>query len=132
MEKSFGSSVAPAQASEPRADLNGSERFTPGPWRIFWAKDALGIENSHQIIGIGELNGAGITDCGFGVWRGGDGEAIANAHLIAAAPEMYRYLEIINKIASPNPERTFDGVIRDLDAITDFARAALKKARGES
>lgn len=54
-----------------------------------------------------------------------------NAHLIAAAPEMYRYLELINKIASPNPERTFDGVIRDLKDITDFARAALAKARGE-
>ncbi len=54
---------------------------TPGPWKVFTTKDGT------QVIGIGELNGAGVADCGFGVWRGGSKEALANARLIAAAPE---------------------------------------------
>lgn len=34
-------------------------------------------------------------------------------------------LETINRTASPNGARTFDDAIRDLDRITDHARAAL-------
>jgi hypothetical protein len=33
MSENIGSCVAPAPSSAPRADLKGSERFTPGPWR---------------------------------------------------------------------------------------------------
>ena len=54
---------------------------TPGPWKVFTTKDGT------KVIGIGELNGAGIADCGFGIWRGNSKEALANARLIAAAPE---------------------------------------------
>jgi hypothetical protein len=54
---------------------------TPGPWRVFTTTHG-------KVIGMGERTGEGIADCGFGVWRGGDAEAVANAHLMAAAPEL--------------------------------------------
>lgn len=108
-------------------------RFTPGPWKIFWAKDAFGKEKSHLIIGIGELNGEGVADCGFGVWRGGSDEAIANARLIAAAPELFEALsavvadildyERVNNLA-PNPGK------QDCWQSVTCAKAALSKATG--
>jgi hypothetical protein len=64
-------------------------KHTPGPWRIFTNTDGS------KLIGIGELTGDGIADCGFGLWRGGEAEAIANARLIAAAPEMFEALQDI-------------------------------------
>ena len=88
---------------------------TPGPWRVFDGAD-------HFIIGIGELNGDGITDCGFGIWRGKSEEAQANARLIAAAPDLLAAL------------RNF----MEADGHSDFeeswwtaARAAIAKATGQ-
>lgn len=64
-----------------------AQRHTPGPWRVFTTPQG------NRIIGIGEQTGEGITDCGFGLWRGGDAEALANARLIAAAPQMLEALK---------------------------------------
>jgi hypothetical protein len=64
----------------------GERKHTVGPWRIFRSTDG------QKIIGIGELNGAGVTDCGFGTWRDG-AEQEANARLIAAAPELLEALD---------------------------------------
>lgn len=50
---------------------------TPTPWRVFTATNGL-------YIGVGEPNGEGILDAGFGVWREGP-EAIANAAFIVKA-----------------------------------------------
>ena len=57
------------------------------------------------------------------------GDARADARLIAAAPELLNYLEIINRLASPN-NRTLDELCRDLSSITDLARAGIRKAQG--
>lgn len=60
-------------------------RFTPGPWEVFHAErpgiDAATCEQSIVIYGEGD-DEAGI---------GGDGpeESLANAYLIAAAPELF-------------------------------------------
>lgn len=54
----------------------------------------------------------------------------ADAHLIAAAPELYAALESINRLTSPG-NRTLDDFIRDCGLACDIARAALAKARGE-
>jgi len=45
---------------------------------------------------------------------------------------MLEALRSINKVASPNPQRTFDDVIRDFDYIMDRARAAISKAEGRT
>ena len=111
---------------------------TPGPWRVFTTKDGT------KVIGIGELNGAGVADCGFGVWRGGSKEALANARLIAAAPEtaaerdrlrevnaellaaLKALLEELNLIRAKDTKAVYDSVCRF------NAAAAISKAEGKS
>lgn len=89
---------------------------TPGPWRVFDNAD-------HFIIGIGELNGDGITDCGFGIWRGKSEEAQANARLIAAAPDLLAVLpDLLDHYLT-----CYDG---NYDQLATDARAAIAKAEG--
>ena len=101
-------------------------KFTPGPWKAFF-----GTENNRVLIGIGEEEtGEGIADCGdrywrgkFGLWRGNDEEAHANAHLIAAAPDLYAALEYFANCSTAERSKMYKPIMR--------ARAALAKARGE-
>lgn len=51
---------------------------TPGPWKVFTATEG------HKVIGIGEMTGDGVTDCGFGIWRYGEPQHLVNAQIIAA------------------------------------------------
>jgi hypothetical protein len=90
---------------------------TPGPWTF---EDGYIIANGEalKMIGIQIPMVAGPSRL----------EAIANARIAAAALEMLEALRSINMVASPNPQRTFDDVIRDLNYITDRARSALSKA----
>ncbi|MEN9393199.1 MAG: hypothetical protein RLZZ104_1542 [Pseudomonadota bacterium] len=107
-------------------------KFTPGPWKAFF-----GTENNKVLIGIGEDTGEGITDCGFGLWRGKDEEANANAHLIAAAPELYEALLKLRSAyksaeeTEPNDRDALDKLITDLISVERAADAALAKASGE-
>ena len=60
--------------------------FTEGPWAVFLADNG-------NLLGVGEQETCdGITDGRFGLWRDGT-EKLANAHLIAAAPDMYEALK---------------------------------------
>lgn len=101
-------------------------QFTPGPWKVFRAKNGV-------VIGVGDREAGGITDCGDvstndqGVWRSGK-ERDANARLIAAAPELFAELQqFVNgvetgMISSPAEET--------LANITHRANVALAKAQG--
>lgn len=51
---------------------------TPTPWKAFRSTDG------HVYIGIGDKDGGGIADAGFGMWRDGP-EREANAELIVRA-----------------------------------------------
>jgi hypothetical protein len=51
--------------------------------------------------------------------------------LIAAAPEMYEALRLINKITSPGT-RTLDDFMRDMSWACDEARRVIAKAEGWS
>lgn len=55
----------------------------------------------------------------------------ANAHLIAAAPEMYEALERWLRLAT-NPQISSETYWREWPSIRNAADAALKKARGET
>lgn len=66
---------------------DGQRKWAKGPYRVFLAN------NGFHVIGIGDRNGKGITDCGFGVWGGGDAESLATANLLAAAPALFEALE---------------------------------------
>lgn len=88
-----------------------TKTFTPGPWTLCYD---------------GEIDGAdGRTVCWFS-WDSfkefNDDETLkANAHLIAAAPELLAALEPFAKFACDEPN----------DCFNCRARVAVKKAKGE-
>jgi len=58
------------------------------PWKVFRATNGF-------LLGIGDENGEGITDSGFGLWRGESDEAQANAELIVRAVNMHESYEAL-------------------------------------
>jgi len=88
------------------------ERFTPGPW-----------------ITDGKFAGNTLEDYVAMVVGDSKEERIANAALIASAPEMYALLAEIDGL----PVADVSGPMKDVLACVDFrgrVNAALKKARG--
>jgi hypothetical protein len=60
-------------------------KHTPGPWQF--TDNMYGINNL-RVFGVEDKTGPfNVANCGFGVW------SEANAHLIAAAPEMLEALK---------------------------------------
>ena len=99
--------------------------WTPGPWRQVWST------NGHFMIGIAGQDGVGVTDSRFNLWSGDDAEAKANAHLIAAAPDLAEALEklLADYVALVGAARV---IAPDEIDVVIAARAALAKARGET
>lgn len=97
-------------------------KHTPGPWRLFMTTDG------RKLIGIGESTGEGIADHGFGTWRSGE-EQLANARLIAAAPDL---LEALKTCLSTYVDLANSGDAGfwdpEKEAHVQAARAAIAKA----
>ena len=96
-------------------------KWTPGPWALDGktSPTALFIGGAFHRIASEDARTAFVPD-----WSGDDAEAaeaIANAHLIAAAPDLYAALEMAHLWLD------FDGRF-DMQVIN----AALAKARGEA
>lgn len=104
---------------------------TPGPWRVFTTPDG------RRVIGVGDRTGGGITDQGDvstndqGVWRSGK-EKLANARLIAAAPDLLEALKdclaaltdpVVGTIYGDDPDW-----YRKVNDAADKAAAAVAKA----
>ena len=87
-------------------------KFTPGPWFVK-RQNPSPTTGEWMIAGSKPGYLAEIRDCG-------SGDVQANAHLIAAAPDLYAALEEVIRISD-----------RKHDAW-DKAKAALVKARGEA
>jgi hypothetical protein len=68
--------------------MTQENKHTPAPWKVFKTIDGL------KIMGIGQAETAeGITDYQFNLWGGVEDDYYeANAHLIAAAPELLEAL----------------------------------------
>jgi hypothetical protein len=109
------------------AKLHQKTSFTPGPWT--YEEDRLVYGDKF------------IADCEFGGLHPGDpsiNEQIANAHLIAAAPELYKALvdgaealkDIINAAENGGQYRTdeMDGIF---GGVLSQMQDAIAKARGE-
>ena len=120
-----------------------SEKFTPGPWWVQNGTDVFTGLNAKRRDGVESANNDGwhIADCSMGVTFDTDGqkrtllpsEMVANAHLIAAAPEMYEALQAILPYVPISSASEGGAVARSWNVIAaDKVRAALKKARGES
>ena len=115
---------------------NKKNQHTKGPWRVVAPKDGLNIEG-HAVTAdlhtgryvIAEMRGPISFD-----------EDWANAHLIAAAPDMLEALELaVSTIEKDNPEirflkehtSDFNVPPTYLEQILPVLKKAIAKARGE-
>lgn len=116
-------------------------KFTPGPWRIEDETTLVwGACNPDDTSSYGM--GYPITECrttNISSWaKGPDAEeGIANARLIAAAPDMYEALEAVLpfvpiSFATTSRPGNANEKNEKLAAALSQARAALAKARGET
>lgn len=95
-------------------------KFTPGPWRVNYSDiQAKDYDSSEFNLTVARINA-------FSASREEQLEEIANAALIAAAPEMYEALE--NILAYLNQDPTAGDVTYAVSKVEQ----ALAKARGES
>lgn len=111
--------------------MSNETKFTPGPWLADTRSGCLAVyplDREMDSPGIGPHDERNIHYSSKGAEYDGDRwhmdeQSQANAHLIAAAPELYEALDNILELASWEPYMD-DAIIK--------ARAALAKARGES
>lgn len=99
-----------------------TNRHTPGPW---FPGDRYTPYNVHDGSGRGICSTGGYSDNTL------DGDELiaentANAHLIAAASDMYDALKAVAE------RDTLSGHYGELDWLIDDARVAIAKARGKS
>ena len=94
-------------------------KFTPGPWRI-----GTPPPNGQQTIGTKDGLMVAVATTGVQML----GQTLANAHLIAAAPDLYKTLEWAYTTAVEHDDQDkFDWAI-----YCERLYQALAKARGES
>lgn len=108
-----------------------SATFTPGPWTLDDCRPPRGqgafININAGDLWVGYAMGNHHDEPGFP----SDTECEANARLMAAAPELYEALNwLMTYWFSLDPDELPD--MPHVDAMVERARAALKKARGES
>lgn len=105
-----------------------SAKHTPGPWSI---EDPMGPEIISIVRGNDPQSWIDIAQIGT-VGEGGDDrrylEHMANAHLIAAAPEL---LEALETLLGDYEAMLGDGVCMNPPQQAVIARAAIAKAKGE-
>ena len=97
-------------------------KFTPGPWSIFGPLSDK-HEPAYRVSAERTLS-LTVSPCPDGFVHG---ENKANAHLIAAAPELYEALEEIVE----NAVVYYEGSMDIYSEAIENARNALAKARGE-
>lgn len=123
---------ADADQSAERKDLAGDQtaeqvRHTPGPWSVDAMSMHVSAKDSKGYMRIADIRGWGhLTGNGYGALGLPDVEAAAiqkaNAHLIAAAPDMLAALKDCLPL--------FDHVA--CGEVEDRIRAAIAKAEGRS
>lgn len=105
-------------------------KFTPGPWGIEETRD-------HLWIGVILSNGkpdpiVTYVDHGPDFTTEADATGKANAHLIAAAPELYEALDELFDLLTSGHSSWDDAYDNLPDKQFKKIRAALAKARGET
>ena len=97
------------------------QKHTPAPWVVGMGgsiRCGYTDKDGDDII-IGGVKNRSIQIGSAPFTTVGHKESIANAHLIAAAPELLEALEKLNDITKYHPQ------------VCDIARTAIKKAKGE-
>src|SRR6185503_8907079 len=103
---------------------------TPGPWTASNPQEVKVKPRTHHII----LKGPGLENIALiSSWRSVETEAEeaqANAHLIAAAPDLLEALELI--LEARTQEKHLWNSAPGESPLHDRCRAAIAKARGQS
>jgi len=90
-------------------------KHTPGPWKAYESADAGWFDIESE----GGLDVLGYEGCA----------KEANARLIAAAPDLIEALDTLTLVVGMTPMK---GNLEALQEAQDMARAAIKKATGQS
>ena len=102
--------------------MTDQPKWTKGPWAAKWSK----YEEDNFIVQAGMPSNRVLAQFD-GDGDGPDDQSLADAHLIAAAPDMAEALEkALNFITNTESE------MGETLPCGDAARAALAKARGET
>ena len=104
-------------------------KFTPGPWSVDRNVIRGDADQFGRTVAI-----ASTLNVAWPYGRRATKEEPYNAHLIAAAPELYEALDQLLAVKECCDETGYvdgEGFV-DVEAVMDKARAALAKARGES
>lgn len=88
--------------------------FTPGPWKVVPWRITTNPDDEIVAVQRGQEGGFSVHAAS------GHKRALADAHLIAAAPDLYEALEML-----------CDAVDGNYKELVDIADKALKKARGD-
>ncbi|AIM40804.1 hypothetical protein PR08_gp47 [Idiomarinaceae phage Phi1M2-2] len=105
-----------------------NEKFTSGDWMVSRHSDEVSVYMGDAVNNPYEYNCSDVWSCDS-YWSEEDETAIANAHLISAAPDMYRALRgIDSKRIAVNGDGTFTITLTadEVDAIAD----SVSKAEG--
>ena len=95
---------------------------TQGPWS--YTADMYGLDNM-RVFGVNDATGNGVANCGYDQ----RGESMANARLIAAAPDLLAALEWWQ---AQMRDDSCDDMGALLDEMSAKAHAAIAKAKGEA
>lgn len=101
-------------------------KYTPGPWKVHLYPVRIGIGGSNAAIDVGTAGQAVATVIGDFESDFPGKEAKANAHLIAAAPDLL----IAAKFAWAALEK-IEGKTKFLEAVKTGLLEAILKAEGE-
>src|SRR5690625_1372419 len=107
--------------------MSGETKWTPGPWRANRNSSFWEIEPESRDRGINGIPYTVGDVCSTDPGRPDDGKQEANAHLIAAAPDLYEALEEARGTIQALIDEGYTGHIDQRGRID----AALAKARGE-
>lgn len=103
--------------------MSNETQWTPGPWCVHTHAERHGPDEKFYWVVSNEDQPCDYIACSDGDVGIDVDRALADAHLIAAAPELYGALAMMVEMV----ERDGFGE----DAVLDCAIAALAKARGE-
>lgn len=111
--------------------MSGETKWTPGPWVVSDSQDEVSVCMGTAIDSPYEYTCGHVWQTPDVYWSEADKEDIANAQLIAAAPDLYEALE--DMLSGWKYIRESHGDLYGVgwDRAQNKARAALAKARGE-
>lgn len=103
-----------------------TEKWTPGPWSTKWSKY---LENTFIVQAGAPSNRVLASFDGDG--DGPDAQSLADAHLIAAAPDLYDALKayIAADDNTGNPATSIREYDKNMERARTVALAALSRAR---